>query len=102
MLYMSSNSTTQAESTFDISPEISEHLSLLKMRLDFLQSHLAADLFGQFWRHLAKVLDDYIFDESFNKFHFTQSGSLQFDHDMKALLLIWKAFTPHPESHFKL
>lgn len=89
------------ENTFDISPDMTESLSLLKMRLDFLQTHLATDLFGEFWRLLAQIFDAFVYEEVSSKFHFTPSGAYQFEHDMKALFLIWKSFTDRPENHFK-
>lgn len=87
------------EQMFDLSTEIAEALSLLKVRIEIMSENLS--FFGRFWKKLALALDYYIFEQITSKHHFTLGGALQFAHDMKALFLLFRPFTSNPELYFK-
>jgi hypothetical protein len=87
--------------TFDISPTIAESFSLLKERLEILEATLSPNLFAKLWRRIASLLNDYIFDQITTKHYFAVGSASQFAHDIRAMLLIFKPYTSHPENFFK-
>jgi len=86
---------------FDLSPEICDALSQLKERMDAIQKYLNKDLLSKFWKCLAQHLNNYIFNSVILAHNFGYSGALQFNHDMKALFLLWRPYTSNPENYFK-
>ncbi len=89
------------ELTFDISSELAEPLSLLRERLNILENTLTSELFAALWTRVASLLNEYIFEQVISKHHFAVGTAHQFDHDVKALLLLFATYTLHPDSYFK-
>jgi hypothetical protein len=86
----------------EISYELCDALATLRKDLYTLKCHLSVPQFGKLWPLVCEQLNDYILQQLLSKRqHFHQSGGIQFRHDMNALFLIFKQFTPNPHNYFK-
>jgi len=85
----------------DLTTEICEPLSILRQNIVTIEGHLCSSLFKKFWLNITAPINSYIYEEFIKKAYFSRQGALQFDFDMKTLVLVFKAYTQKPENFFK-
>ena len=87
--------------SYDLSPEMAESLVLLRDRLNLFLQHINHSLFQKLWKEIATKLNEYILDQILSKHHFLQNATHQLAHDLSSLVLIFRIFTPKPETYLK-